>query len=60
MLSEFTAKFIKNRFDAAQETGLPAIADDSGLEVDFLKAHCPCCRDGRYRNGSVTHYSQDA
>ncbi|GAD78607.1 XTP/dITP diphosphatase [Vibrio ezurae] len=40
-VAETGTTFIENAIikarHAAQETGLPAIADDSGLEVDFLK-----------------------
>lgn len=42
-VAETGTTFIENAIikarHAAKETGLAAIADDSGLEVDYLKAH---------------------
>jgi XTP/dITP diphosphohydrolase len=50
-VAETGTTFIENAIikarHAAQETGLPAIADDSGLEVDFLKG-APGIYSARY------------
>lgn len=56
-VAETGMTFIENAIikarHAAKETGLPAIADDSGLEVDFLKG-APGIYSARYAGESAT------
>ncbi|CAH7079857.1 dITP/XTP pyrophosphatase [Vibrio chagasii] len=56
-VAETGTTFIENAIikarHAAKETGLPAIADDSGLEVDFLKG-APGIYSARYSGESAT------
>lgn len=56
-VAETGTTFIENAIikarHAAQETGLPAIADDSGLEVDFLKG-APGIYSARYAGEGAT------
>ncbi len=56
-VAETGTTFIENAIikarHAAQETGLPAIADDSGLEVDYLKG-APGIYSARYGGENAT------
>lgn len=56
-VAETGTTFIENAIikarHAAKETGLPAIADDSGLEVDFLKG-APGIYSARYSGEGAT------
>ncbi|MDA0155554.1 XTP/dITP diphosphatase [Vibrio sp. Makdt] len=56
-VAETGTTFIENAIikarHAAKETGLPAIADDSGLEVDFLKGAPGIC-SARYSGEGAT------
>ncbi|CAE6915637.1 Pyrophosphatase that catalyzes the hydrolysis of nucleoside triphosphates to their monophosphate derivatives [Vibrio sp. B1FLJ16] len=56
-VAETGTTFIENAIikarHAAQETGLPAIADDSGLEVDFLNG-APGIYSARYAGENAT------
>ncbi len=50
----FEANAIKKAVTLARATGLPALADDSGLEVDALKG-APGVRSARYAGEPVSH-----
>ena len=56
-VAETGTTFIENAIikarHAAKETGLPAIADDSGLEVDFLNG-APGVYSARYAGAEAT------
>ncbi|MDP2575918.1 XTP/dITP diphosphatase [Vibrio penaeicida] len=58
-VAETGTTFIENAIikarHAAKETGLPAIADDSGLEVDFLKG-APGIYSARYAGESASDH----